>query len=56
MPINNVPTIAELTARREAQTAENLAAIKANREGRDELRKQSPDWWMRKDNYPTEQR
>lgn len=50
------PTIAQVTAAREARNAEALASTKAHREGRDELRKQSPDWPLRKDNYPETER
>lgn len=50
------PTIAAQTAEREVQTAAAMAETKTHREGRDELRKQSPDWPLRKDNYPEEQR
>lgn len=51
-PIDTPPTIAQVTAAREAQTADALASTKAHREGRHELRKLSPDWPLRKDNYP----
>ncbi len=50
------PTIAQVTAEREAKDAATLAETKAHREGRDELRKLSPDWPLRKDNYLEEQR
>jgi hypothetical protein len=50
------PTIAQVTEQRESKDAEALAETKAHREGRDELRKLSPDWPLRKDNYPEEQR
>lgn len=50
------PTIAQVTAEREARNAAALAETKAHREGRDELRKLSPDWPLRKDNYLEEQR
>lgn len=49
-------SIAEQTAEREVRNAATLAETKAHREGRDELRKLSPDWLLRKDNYPEEQR
>lgn len=55
-PIDTPPTIEQVTAEREAQTAVNLAATAANRAGRHELRKLSPEWPQRKDNFPTEQR
>lgn len=55
-PINTAPSIAQITAEREARNAEALAETKAHREGRHELRKLSPDWPLRKDNYPEEQR
>ncbi len=50
------PTIAQVTAARESKNAAALAETKAHREGRDELRKLSPDWPLRKDNYLEEQR
>ncbi|GMU49608.1 MAG: hypothetical protein AMXMBFR31_18340 [Candidatus Desulfobacillus denitrificans] len=50
------PTVAQVTAEREAKDAATLAETKAHREGRDELRKLSPDWPLRRDNYPEEQR
>ena len=49
-------TVAQVTAARESRNAEALAETKAHRGGRDELRKQSPDWPLRKDNHPPEQR
>jgi len=55
-PINTAPSIAQITAEREAKDAATLAETKAHREGRDELRKLSPDWPLRKDNYLEEQR
>jgi len=55
-PINIPPTIAEQTAAREARDAATLAETKAHREGRDELRKLSPDWPLRRDNYPVDER
>lgn len=50
------PTVAQITASRESKDAATLAETKAHREGRDELRKLSPDWPLRRDNYPEEQR
>ncbi len=50
------PTIAQVTAEREAQTAAALAETKAHRDGRHELRKQSPDWPLQKDNFPEAER
>lgn len=55
-PIDTPPTIAQITAEREARNAATLAETKAHREGRDELRKLSPDWPLRKDNYPETER
>ena len=55
-PIDTPPTIAEQTAEREVRNAATLAETKVHREGRDELRKLSPDWPLRRDNYPEEQR
>lgn len=56
-PVRNpAPSVASITATREARDAALLAETKAHREGRDERRKQSPDWWLRRDNFPLEQR
>lgn len=53
---NPAPSIASITATREARDAAMAGETKVHREGRDELRKQSPDWPLRRDNYPLEQR
>lgn len=55
-PIDTPPTIEQVTAAREAQTAANLAATAANRVGRREARKRSPDWKLMEKNLPESKR
>lgn len=54
--MGGTPTVAEQTAAREAANAAAIAETKVMRAGRHELRKLSPDWPLRRDNYPEEQR
>jgi hypothetical protein len=53
---HEAPSIAEVTEQRIARDAAMAAETKAHREGRDELRKQSPDWPLRRASHPLEQR
>ena len=59
-PIDTPPTIAQVTAEREARNAATLAETKAHREGRDNRRAQlraDPEWQRnRAANYPVDER
>lgn len=54
-PIDTPPTIAQVTAEREARDAANKAEVDAlmDREARNLARRRAPDWWMRTDKHST---